>query len=57
MLFLLAAIACTAAAGKVHTVSGTVLDDRTLKPLAYATVKIQNMELWAIADEDRKSVV
>lgn len=52
MLFLLAAIACTAAAGKVHTVSGTVLDDRTLKPLAYATVKIQNMELWAIADDN-----
>ena len=52
MIFLLAALTHVMAAGKTFTVSGTVLDDRTLKPLAYSTVKIRNMELWAIAAED-----
>lgn len=52
ILLLLTAITHVLAAGKGYTVSGTVLDDRTLKPLAYATVRIHNMELWAIADDN-----
>lgn len=50
LLFLAAAYNAVAAA-MTHTVSGKVLDDRTMKPLAYATVRIQNMELWAITDD------
>lgn len=52
ILLLLTAMTHALAAGKGYTVSGTVLDDRTLKPLAYATVRIHNMELWAIADDN-----
>ncbi|MCM1078903.1 MAG: TonB-dependent receptor [Bacteroidales bacterium] len=51
-IFLLASVSHAMAAGKVHTVSGTVLDGRTLKPLAYSTLKIRNMELWAVADDN-----
>ncbi len=54
---LLTAISEILAAGKAYTVSGTVLDERTLKPLAYSTVKIQNMELWAIADGNGRFVI
>ena len=40
-------------AGTGHfSVSGKVLDDHDSKPLSYATVRILNMELWAIAGED-----
>ncbi len=39
------------------TVSGTVLDDRTKAPISYATAKIKNMELWAIADDKGKFVI
>ncbi|MDE5986617.1 MAG: TonB-dependent receptor [Prevotella sp.] len=52
ILLLLTAMTHALAAGKGYIVSGTVLDDRTLKPLAYATVRIHNMELWAIADDN-----
>lgn len=34
-----------------YTVSGRVLDEHDLKPLPYATVKVLNLELWAITDE------
>lgn len=40
-------------AGTGHfSVSGRVLDDHDSKPLSYATVKILNMELWAVADDN-----
>lgn len=57
IILLLAALTHVMAAGRAYTVSGTVLDDRTLKPLAYSTVKIQNMELWAIADNNGNFVI
>lgn len=50
---LLAATTAWATAATVgHTVSGKVLDNTTQKPLAYATVRIEGMELWAVTDAD-----
>ncbi len=34
------------------SVSGKVVDDITRKPLSYASIRIQNMELWAISDDN-----
>lgn len=47
----MATVVAMAGTGR-FTVSGTVLDDKTMKPLSYATVRILNMELWAVADDN-----
>ena len=39
------------------SVSGKVVDDITQKPLSYATIRIQNMELWAISDDNGRFVI
>lgn len=39
------------------SVRGKVVDDITQKPLSYATIRIQNMELWAISDDNGKFVI
>ena len=39
------------------SVSGKVVDDVTQKPLSYATIRIQNMELWAISDDNGKFLI
>lgn len=45
-----AAIHTLAATG--HRITGRILDDKTLKPLPYATIKVRDMEQWAVADDD-----
>ena len=50
IFFLIETAAVMAATGR-YTVSGRVLDEHDLKPLPYATVKVLNLELWAITDE------
>lgn len=40
-----------------YSVSGKVVDDVTQKPLSYATIRIQNMELWAISDDNGKFLI
>lgn len=49
--FLIApAIVCVAGTGG-YVVRGKVIDARSLAPLAYAAVRVQNLELWAITNE------
>ena len=49
--FLIApAIVCVAGTGG-YVVRGKVIDARSLSPLAYAAVRVQNLELWAITNE------
>ena len=50
IFFLIETAAVMAGTGR-YTVSGRVLDEHDLKPLPYATVKVLNLELWAITDE------
>lgn len=49
-IFLIETAVVMAGTGR-YTVSGRVLDEHDLKPLPYATVKVLNLELWAITDE------
>ncbi len=56
LVFIMATIAAMAGTGR-FTVSGTILDDRTMKPLSYATIRIQNVELWAVADDNGHFVI
>lgn len=51
LLFFLTAIVAHAGTGH-YTVSGKVIEDNTGKPLPYATIRIQNMELWALSDDN-----
>lgn len=51
LLFFFAILSAFAGTGR-FTVSGKVLDDHTMKPLSYATVKVLNLELWAVADDN-----
>ena len=51
LLFFFAILSTFAGTGR-FTVSGKVLDDHTMKPLSYATVKVLNLELWAVADDN-----
>ena len=37
---------------KGYTISGRILDDKTSQPLSYASVKVHDMELWAVADDN-----
>ena len=37
---------------KGYTISGRILDDKTSQPLSYASVKVRDMELWAVADDN-----
>ena len=39
------------------SVSGKIVDDITQKPLSYATIKILNMELWAISDDNGRFII
>ena len=49
--FLIApAMMCVAGTGG-YVVRGKVIDARSLAPLAYAAVRVQNLELWAITNE------
>ena len=41
---------CVAGTGG-YVVRGKVIDARSLAPLAYAAVRVQNLELWAITNE------
>lgn len=41
---------CMAGTGG-YVVRGKVIDARSLAPLAYAAVRVQNLELWAITNE------
>lgn len=41
---------CVAGTGG-YVVRGKVIDARSLSPLAYAAVRVQNLELWAITNE------
>lgn len=54
IFFLIETAAVMAGTGR-YTVSGRVLDEHDLKPLPYATVKVLNLELWAITDEGVRS--
>ena len=51
LIFFLIETAVVMAGTGRYTVSGRVLDEHDLKPLPYATVKVLNLELWAITDE------
>ena len=51
LIFFLIETAVVVAGTGRYTVSGRVLDEHDLKPLPYATVKVLNLELWAITDE------
>ena len=44
------AMVCVAGTGG-YVVRGKVIDARSLSPLAYAAVRVQNLELWAITNE------
>ena len=50
-LLLLFPAAVTFASTNSHIVSGKILDDKTSQPLAFATVRVKDMDLWAIADD------
>ncbi len=50
LLFVMTANDTLAATG--HQITGRIIDDKTNKPLAYATVKLRDMELWAVADAE-----
>lgn len=56
LLLLMTTLAAVAAATG-HTVKGRVLDDKTAEPLSYATVKVRDMELWAMTDDNGAFVI
>lgn len=51
-IFALSGIIAAMADTGHFTVTGKVLDALTMKPLSYATVKVTNLELWAVTDDN-----
>lgn len=49
--FLIASVVVAMAGPGRYVVRGKVLDARNMTPLAYAAVRVQNLELWAITNE------
>lgn len=57
MICLLFSVVASQADTYSYVVSGRVIEDNTGKPLSYATVIIQNMELWALSDDNGKFTI